>query len=203
MRQMDGRKTISQTSNALGMTARERSERFRLEALAELALRLVGGLMVAGSTMLWLVLPLEEGSARLASHGSVAALFTAAGLFVYAFGTRGFRRQLALDARRKTLTLTKININGQGRIMRSIAPDRIESLFLRRPAPGAAYATLCVRLNDSDTPLVALAGDTGELEKLHRQLCDMIQRVRGGSPVVPVRPAVKSGLALRIRPLRG
>ena len=75
-------KTVSLTATALGLTVRERFERFRFEAMSELVLRLAGGLMVAGSTMLWLVLPIGAGTEKLVSHSLLAALVTAVGLFV-------------------------------------------------------------------------------------------------------------------------
>lgn len=167
--------TVSLTKTALGLTAQERSERFKLEAVSELVLRLTGGLMVAGSTMLWLILPLSGDREQLISHSALAALVTATGLIVYAYGTRGFRRQLSLDAKRRTLALTKVNMNDQGRVVRTIALDQIESLFLRRPAARLAQSALYVRAKGQENPLLALTGATEELERIHRSLCDSIQ----------------------------
>jgi len=166
--------TVSLTRTPMGLTARERSDRFRLEAMSELVLRLTGGLMVAGSTMLWLVLPMESGSDQTLSHGLLAAICTATGLAVYAYGTRGFRRQMSLDAKRGTLALTKINMNNRGRVMRTINLNDIESLFLRRPSAALAQASLCVRVAGHHTPLLALTGAQNELEHIHRHLCDIV-----------------------------
>ncbi|MBZ0122359.1 MAG: hypothetical protein K8F31_00525 [Roseovarius sp.] len=167
--------TVSLTRTPMGLTARERSDRFRLEAMSELVLRLTGGLMVAASTMLWLVLPMESETDQAVSHGLLAALCTAVGLAVYAYGTRGFRRQLSLDAKRGTLALTKINMNDRGRVMRTIGLDEIESLFLRRASTPLAQASLCVRVAGHHTPLLALTGAQAELEHIHRHLCDIVQ----------------------------
>ena len=177
--------TVSLTATALGLTVRERFERFKVEAMSELVLRLAGGLMVAGSTLLWLVLPLEASADQIVSHSLLATLFTATGLVVYAYGTRGFRRQLSLDAKRGTLALTKINMNDQGRVVRSIRLNEIESLFLRRPAGRTGFASLYVRVAGQDSPLLALTGATEELEQIHEDLCEIIQTsetdVRQGS----------------------
>jgi len=177
--------TVSLTATALGLTVRERFERFKVEAMSELVLRLAGGLMVAGSTLLWLVLPLETSAGQIVSHSLLATLFTATGLVVYAYGTRGFRRQLSLDAKRGTLALTKINMNDQGRVVRSIRLNEIESLFLRRPAGRTGFASLYVRVAGQDSPLLALTGATEELEQIHEDLCEIIQTsetdVRQGS----------------------
>jgi len=198
----DNWKTVTLTANALGMTARERFERFRLEAISELFLRLAGGLMVAGSTMLWLILPVGDGSGQVVSHGVLAGMFGAIGLFVYAFGTRGFRRQVSLDAKRKTLILTKININEQGRVMRSVPLDRIESLFLRRPAAPGEHAGLYVRVTDGELPILALTGDRSELEEVHRDLCDIIQRISGRSRAEMTPAAPKPDFARRLQSIR-
>lgn len=166
--------TISLTVTALGLTAQERFERFKLEAMSELVLRLAGGLMVAGSTVLWLILPSVAETEQAVAHGLLAALFTATGLVVYAVGTRGFGRRLSLDAKRGTLSLTKVNVNGQGRVVRTINLKDIESLFLRRPATRRSHAALCVRLTGSDTPILALTGARAELELVHEDLCEMV-----------------------------
>ena len=166
--------TVTLMRTPMGLTARERSNRFRLEAMSELVLRLTGGLTVAASTMLWLVLPMESGSDQALPHGMLAAICTATGLAVYAYGTRGFRRQMALDAKRGTLALTKINMNNRGRVMRSIDLDDIESLFLRRPSTPMGQASLCVRVAGHHTPLLALTGVQQELEHIHRHLCDIV-----------------------------
>lgn len=194
--------TVSLTANALGLTARERFERFRPEAIAEMALRLAGGLMVATSTILWLILPVNEASGRIVSHGLLAALFTASGLCLYAFGTRGFRRQVSLDAKRKTLTLTKININEQGRMVRTLGLQQVESLFLWRPAARTGPAALYVRLRDHDAPILALTGHTEELQGVHRQLCDIIQRSGAEAEATPRPRRMKPDFARRLQAIR-
>jgi len=167
--------TVSLTQTPLGLTARERFERFKLEALSELALRLTGGLTVAASTILWLVLPLDTRGDQSLSHGLLAALCTAVGLALYAYGTRGFRRQLSLDSKRRTLALTKININEQGRVVRTIGLDDITSLYVQRPGTPLVQASLYVRVAGNDTPILALTGARAELEHVHRHLCDIVQ----------------------------
>jgi len=189
--------SVALTRTPLGLTAQERFERFRFEALSELALRLVGGVIVALSTILWLILPADTGSGQFLSHGLLAAVATATGLAVYAYGTRGFRRQISLDARRGTLALTKININNQSRVARRIDVREIESIFLRRPAAPGLQASLCIRpAGGRHTPILALTGDKAELEKIHLHLCDMVHK---GTQAPSVRvsaakPRVKTAL---------
>ena len=104
-----GSVTLQQTG--MGLIARERLERFKMEAFSELALRLLGGLLVATSTLLWVVLPMGLADGQEVPHAMLAAIFTAVGLGVYAYGSRGFRRQMSLDAKNRVLSLTKINVN--------------------------------------------------------------------------------------------
>jgi hypothetical protein len=170
--------TLLQTP--MGLIVREKFERFKLEAMSELVLRLTGGLMVAGSMLLWLVLPMEQATEQMISHGLLAAMCTAIGLIVYAYGTRGFRRQVALDTKLGSLTLTKININHQSRVSRTIQVDKIDSLFLRRPSGRPGFASLFVRVGGSKTPQLALTGETAELELVHQKLCELVQSKDNG-----------------------
>ena len=85
-----------------------------------------------------------------------------------------------------TLALTKINVNDQGRVVRKIPLRDIESLFLRRPAGRGGYASLYVRLIGSDTPILALTGDTAELEVIHQHLCKTIQSGAHDAMAAPI-----------------
>ncbi|MEO0370982.1 MAG: hypothetical protein AAF231_05950 [Pseudomonadota bacterium] len=164
----------------MGLIARERLERFKLEAFSELALRLLGGLLVATSTLLWVVLPMGLADGQAVPHAMLAAIFTAVGLAVYAYGSRGFRRQMSLDGKNRVLSLTKINVNDQTRVARKIDIDAIDSVFLRRSTRHSNFATLLVRVSGKPTPLVALTGHKAELEKVHRVLCDLSQSKENG-----------------------
>lgn len=169
--------SVTLTTTAFGLTAREQFARFKVEAATELALRLSGGLMVAGSMLLWSLMPMGAGTDAMISHSLLAAMFTATGLFVYAYGTRGFRHQLSLDARKGTLALTKINMNEKGRVVRTIDLEDIESLYLRRPKTRGGMATLYVRVAGIPSPLLALTGETSELEMIHSDLSEIIKGV--------------------------
>ncbi len=191
-------KTISLETDDSGLAARERYERFRLEAMSEVVLRLAGGLMVAGSMLLWLVLPANIAPGNTVSNGMLAAMFSAVGLFVFAYGTRGFRRQLALDADNATLTLTKININEQGRVQRSIDIDDIESLYLLRSKARGNYAGLYVRVRGTSAPLLALTGAREELELIHHDLFEILHGT--GSDVTPLSAESQSRFARHLAP---
>jgi len=172
-------RTVSLKSSASGLTARERFERFKLEAMTEVVLRLAGGLMVLASVMLWFLLPFDKGPEQIMSYSALASICAAGGLVVFAYGTRGFRRQLKLDTRDGTLSLTKININEQARVARLIDLEDIESVFLRRPQARGGFATLYVRVKGSSSPAIGLSGAMDELEQVHRELCDIIRATAG------------------------
>lgn len=175
-----GWSSVSLHQTGMGLVARERLERFKLEAASELALRLLGGLLVATSTLLWVVLPMGLANDQMVPHAMLAAIFTAVGLAVYAYGSRGFRRQVSLDCKNRVLALTKINVNDQNRVARRIDVDAIESLFLRRSTKRSSFASLLVRVAGKPTPLVALTGDKAELEQVHKILCDLVQSEDNG-----------------------
>lgn len=172
-------RTVSMRPTAAGLTAGEKFDRFKLEAMTEVVLRIAGILMVMGSILLWFLLPLDEATGRVVTHSALASFMAAAGLGVFAYGTRGFRRQLSLDIEKGTLSLTKININDQARMSRTIDLGEIESVFLRRPEMRDGLATLLVRVHGTSAPAIALSGSMNEIETVHRQLCDVIRLSKG------------------------
>ena len=167
--------SVTMHQSDMGLSASEKLERFKFEAISELVLRLVGGLLVALSTLLWVILPMGLAGDQLVSHAMLAAIFTAVGLGVYAYGSRGFRRQLSFDGNRRVLSLTKININQQNRLARSFDFDAIESVYLRRSTKASGFASLLVRVSGNPNAILALTGEQAELELVHRALCELVQ----------------------------
>ena len=167
--------TIDMRATKGGLVAGERFERFYLEAVTEMALRIAGILMVMGSIMMWFFLPVDPSTGRLASFGALASLMAAGGLGIFAYGTRGFRRQLSLDVGEGKLKLTKINMHEQARVCREINLGTIESVFLRRPASPGGLATLLVRVAGTSSPAIALTGTTAEIEEVHAELCAVLK----------------------------
>ena len=105
-------------------------------------------------------------------------MMAAVGLGVFAFGTRGFRRQMTVDIDRGTLALTKINIRDQMRVAREIDLGKIESVFLRRPEKVDGVAPLLVRVAGAQAPAIALTGTTAEVERDHRRLSHVLLPAR-------------------------
>ncbi|WP_135504590.1 hypothetical protein [Roseovarius aestuariivivens] len=186
-------RTVSLRPTATGLTARERFDRFKVEAVTEMSLRAAGVLMVAAAILLWFLVPAHESAGTLVSHGALGSIMAAGGLAVFAYGTRGFRRQMSLDLQEGTLSLTKININDQARVARQINLGEIESVFLNRPAMPGGLATLLVRVTGSSSPAIALTGITDEIETVHQQLCAVMKTAQRDA-------APKPSLRLRDRP---
>lgn len=164
-------RTVSLRATANGLTAGERFERFKLEAVTEMVLRVAGILLVMSSMLMWFLLPADPTTGRLASFGAVASLLAAGGLALFAYGTRGFCRRMTLDLASGSLQLTKINMHGQARVSREFKLNRIESVFLRRPTTSSGLASLHVRVMGNEAPTLALSGSTDEIERIHAELC--------------------------------
>ncbi|MGK7752380.1 hypothetical protein [Roseovarius sp. C03] len=198
--------TVDMQATARGLVAGERSERFRLEALTEMVLRIAGTLMVMGSIIMWFFLPVDPDTGRLESFGLAASVIAASGLCVFAYGTRGFRRRMTLDVDAGTLTLTKINMLGHARVRREITLGTVESVYLRRPAQPGGMATLLVRVAGKDAPAIALSGDRHEVEEVHSALCAVLNNdtaPAGQEPVLRVttprpRPSLFTAYPRRI-----
>ena len=188
--------SVNLRPTAEGLIAGERFERFKVEAVTEMTLRVAAILMVMSSMLMWFLLPVDPSTGRLASFGAMASLLAAGGLGIFAYGTRGFRRQMTLDMGAGKLSLTKINMHGQARVARDIDLGTIESVFLRRPAAPGGMATLLVRVSGSNAPATALSGSTEEIERVHAELCAVLH----GKP--PKRSQAKPSLRLRDTPPR-
>ncbi|MEM6577104.1 MAG: hypothetical protein AAF678_01310 [Pseudomonadota bacterium] len=182
-------RSVELKPTAEGLVAGETLGRFRTEALTEQTLRGAGIAMVAGSILMWFVLPVDIETGRIASFGLTASIMAAVGLGVFAFGTRGFRRQMTLDMDRGTLALTKINIHDQVRVAREIDLGKIDSVFLRRPEKVDGVATLLVRVAGAEAPAIALTGTTTEVERVHHELSQVMQLAKQGKSAT--RPSLR------------
>lgn len=160
--------------SALGVTARERPERFRLEAFTEVTLRLAGVFFIVGAIVLQAFLPSTASDQMIRSSQMFSLIAIAVGLFVFAYGTRGFRHQLRLNIMHRTLELTRININDQGRVSRTISIDEIKSFYIVRPTTPKENAKLFVRTKTSNAPFFVIGGQQDEIERLHKEMCSAI-----------------------------
>lgn len=171
--------SIATQTAPLRLTAIERFERFKLEPMTELVLRVAGILAIAASILVMILQPFTTSAGQVVlSNAMLAAMCAATGLLLYAYGTRGFRREFRLDTAAKTLTLTKVNIRGRSRMGRIIDIDDIESIFARRPGKSGEMAVLQIRLADHPAPIAVISGQFEDLRALHVEMCAMINASR-------------------------
>lgn len=162
-----------------GLTARETFDRFKVERITELALRVAGIAMIAGAVLVWFLGdPRTDANATL-GPGPLGSFMVVGGLAVFAFGKRRFRREISLDVDSGTLCLSKINMQDQARASQQIKLGDIESVFLRRAEAPRRQSTLLIRLAGQSAPVIGLSGNTREIESLHRQLCAVMRSAQG------------------------
>lgn len=173
-------RSLSETAEHSGYRMREKSDRFSAETIAEAALVATGAVAILAAYLLWF-LPVGGGITK----SFASALSIGLGLGLFAFGTRGFRRELRLDKGAGVLHLARLNGWNHARVRRTIALGRIESLFVQRSGERGAPAELRLRIKGMPGSIALLRGSRGDLETLHRRLTRDIRLVLAPS----ARPA--------------
>jgi len=157
-----------------GFIAKERLERFRAEAITEIALRSVGIILTVGPVFFLVAIVTMAGVLPEASVLIASAMCSAVGLLIYAYGSRGFRRQMSLDTNKGQVSVTKINLNGTTRIDYRIDNKDIQSVYVQRPGIDRDSAKLCLRVKGRNWPVILISGGLHEVRLLHRVFCDTI-----------------------------
>ena len=157
-----------------GFVAKERLERFRAEAFTEIALRSVGIILTVGPVFFLVAMISMTGVLPEASALIASAMSSVVGLLIYAYGSRGFRRQMSLDTHDGQVSVTKINLNGNTRIDYRIDKNDIQSIYVQRPGSDRDTARLCLRVKGRNWPVVLISGGVHEVRLLHRVFCDTI-----------------------------
>ncbi len=149
----------------LGYEISETPDRFAAEHLTELVIRSVGiVLVIAAYGQLLLALPLMTKIFLLVAY-------SATGLGLYAFATRGFRKAVKVNLATMELKSTKLNGNGATRIEIVVPFADIESIYVRRPAERGGQARLELRKRGIPSSICLLRGREGEVAALHQRLC--------------------------------
>jgi hypothetical protein len=155
-------KSISIDITRSTFAASEKAERFAREMVSENSLRVFGAFTVSLAVAVCAVVPM----AQLAGIGASVALCAVLGLVVYVLGSRGFRRQITLDARNARIILSRMNARNHDRFQRIIPLDEVLSVFVRRPEQDDRLASLCLRVAGRAEPITALTGHPDEIERL-------------------------------------
>lgn len=160
---------MSQTIN--GYTVSETPDRFAHEALTELVCRSVGiVLVIAAYAQLLLPSPILLGDPAM-TKALLLIAFSATGLGVYAFATRGFRKQLKVDLTARRLSVSKLNGHGSTRISIEVPFGDVESLYVQRPDERGGQAILFARKSGIPSTVCLLRGRENEIAALHGRLC--------------------------------
>jgi len=121
-----------------------------------------------------------------------SAGLVAAGLLLYAFGTRGFRRQVIFNSSKATVTFGRINGRHDYRIKTELPLHDIVSMYVEKSKNGSGSAALMLRTARRQTPVTLLTGRDADLRRVHEEICQL----RTPARVAPVRnPRVR-----RLRP---
>lgn len=157
-----------------GFVAKERLDRFRAEALTEIALRSVGIILTVGPVFFLVAILTMIGVLPEATVLIASGMCSVVGLLIYAYGSRGFRRQMSLNTHKGQVSVTKINLNGNTRIDHRIDKKDIQSIYVQRPRLEGDIAKLCLRVKGRNWPVTLITGGLHEVRLLHRVFCDTI-----------------------------
>lgn len=169
---------VSMGSVPAGATALDLSGPRKTERVTMRALRMAGIALIAGAILVWFLIDPQTSANATLPAGSLGSLMVIAGLAVFAFGTRGLRRQV-VNMNSGTLCLSKVNMQDRPHGPQEIKLADIERVFLHPADTPGGDCTLLIQLADTSAPVVGLSGDTREIESLHRQLCAVMQSAHG------------------------
>lgn len=113
-----------------------------------------------------------EGSI-LASPLVTIAGFVAAALVIYAYGTRGFRRQVIFDLSRNQVTFGRINSSESYRIKTDLSLNEISSIYVEKPKRRDGSTKLMMRAARRPLPVTLLTGHEADLRRLHDEICGL------------------------------
>ncbi|OSQ42933.1 hypothetical protein [Marivita geojedonensis] len=163
--------TVKMTFREGRIIASEQSGDKVLLIVTELALCLVGVLaLMCGTLLIWFSfqpLTISLVADPLWSGASLIAV----GLGLYAYGTRGFNRQVIINLSRRTAQFGRVNSSGSRRINRTVPFEEIKSLYVQKSSDKAGSASLMMRVGNRSEPYCVLTGRDDQLRELHGQIC--------------------------------
>ena len=160
---------------SFGYSIQESAHRFSKEAVTEMVLRLAGILILNGVYLVWLFPGIVE---PIVERVSVTLALLGTGIFIYAFGTRGFRNELRFMPTQNELRAGRLNLRDQVRISRNVPLGDIESIFVKRAKQTGGSAVLSLRLRGRAQPIAVLRGRQSELEQVHQGLTEDIRAMQ-------------------------
>jgi len=179
--------TLDFHSDPSGYTVVESNDRFWRESIAERALRLTAMVLIIVGYAQWFFPNGMFDGDDFVNRTVILALFTATGILLYLFASRGFRRQLRLDVSAGVLIVARVNTRDRSLGTRRIVLKDIQSIFVCRAHDRHKLAMLKLRLRGQPGAVVVMRGSSTELETLHARLC-LDARMTQTTPARPRRP---------------
>jgi hypothetical protein len=164
---------VTDTMDSFVLQERQKNDRARV--LAEAALCFVAALLIFCAYLQILFPHQFFGAAFVSVPMAFSISAIAIGLALYAFGTRGYVPELGVDKKRKEIWICKLNSKGRTRMKTRYSEQDIKSVIVKRPTDGAREATLFLRLKSTPEPIRLVHGDLGDIEAVHRVLCDIFR----------------------------
>jgi len=177
-------KTLEIQESVSGYTIYEAQPQLMRSKTTECAMRFVGLALILAGYVHWFLPGLPLYAASLPMALMTMACTVGAGVSLYFFASRGFRRVVHIDMGARAVTLARINFRERSAICRKIGFDDLQSLFVKRAARGQSPAQLNIRVRGTGQGFSVLHGDRGELEALHSRIC---RDVRASIDVAPRR----------------
>ena len=166
-------------------------ERSRLNArrhTAEIVVSLIVGSLFLGSYLLAILPDFTIAIPYSGVSTSLAVIFVA--LALYAFATRGHKRQVGFDKSKNMVWTCKLNSKGHARFVSYFPKANVRSVFIRRPEGGSKDAVLLARITGKNEPVTLLCGSQKDIEAAHFELCRVLREVAVLRPARPVQKVI-------------
>ncbi len=160
------------------ITFREIERGYALSKVFEYCFMFLGLISMLGGLMIGYLSPLPFHVWMFNGSMVSGGVLIASGLVLYAFGTRGFRRQLIVDTDRREVEFGRVNSNDNCRIATTFSFDQIESIFVKKASDAMGNTGLMLRVRGHNTPIMLLAGEEADLRGMHETICTLIKPSR-------------------------
>ena len=160
------------------ITFREIERGYALSKVFEYCFMFLGLVAMLGGLLIGYLSPLPFHVWMFNGSMVSGGVLIASGLALYAFGTRGFRRQLIVDTDSREVEFGRVNSNDNCRIATTFSFDQIESIFVKKASDAMGNTGLMLRVRGHSTPIMLLAGEEADLRGMHENICTLIKPSR-------------------------
>lgn len=164
-----------------GFVARQEGKSF--EQTLETILKIIGlSLVPVGGAMMFMVREVPLSGLLLADVGLPIA-FIVIGLALYLHASRGFRREVHVDAMNRQVRIGVANAGGTFRCHKTLAARDIDSAFLLRSRSSGRPSSLNLRLRGSPRPMLLLEGPEMALQPVFERTAEALKKPKARKPV--------------------